>query len=287
MQCCWKELMDLLPPWLRTITDREGRDKPIGEIRLRLGRVPQFTGWGREWRLTDRVVAGADLHFVVNAASQYSPYAARSIAQGFLTASGGHRVGLSGEWVIRDGTLQGMKHIRSVCIRVARDIDGAATGLMGKLSGDSVLILGKPGTGKTTLLRDLIRQISGRRKEQIAVIDQRQELFPTHYAGYCFDPGDRTDILTEVDKLPGIEMAVRTLSPDWVAVDEITSTEDCRTMRQCSWSGVRFLATLHAEKLADLENKPLYRSILSTGIFGQAVLLKGCNEYTVEELRNK
>lgn len=287
MQCCWKELMDLLPPWLRIITDREGKDKPIGEIRLRLGRTPQFTGWGQEWRLSDRVVTGADLHFVVNVASQYSPYAAQSMAQGFLTARGGHRIGLSGQWVIRDGGLQGMKHIRSVCIRVARDVQGVASGLMDRLTGESVLILGKPGMGKTTLLRDLIRQISNKKREQVAVIDQRQELFPTHYAGYCFDPGDRTDILTEVDKSPGIEMAVRTLSPSWVAVDEITSALDCVAMRRCGWSGVRFLATTHAGSFADLENRPLYRSILSAGIFGQAVLLQGRNEYTVEELRNK
>ncbi len=287
MRCCWKELMDLLPPWLRSVTDKEGKDKPIGEIRLRLGKAPLYTGWGREWRFTDRVVTGSDLTFVINTASQFSPYAAQSMSQGFLTARGGHRIGLSGQWVIRDGGPQGMKHIRSVCIRVARDVPGVAREVCGGLRGDSLLIVGPPGSGKTTLLRDLIRQLSETRKAQVAVIDQRQELFPPHYAGYCFDTGDRTDILTDVDKATGIEMAVRTLSPTWVAVDEITSAADCSAMERCAYSGVRFLATAHAMTLTDMERRPMYRRLLASGVFGQAVVLKGCGEYTVEELRNK
>lgn len=287
MTCCWKELMDLLPPWLRSVTERDGKDKPIGEIRLRLGKAPQYTGWGKEWNLTDRTVTGSDLSFVVNAASQFSPYAAQSIHQGYITAKGGHRIGIGGQWVIRDGVPQGTRNIRSLCIRVARDVAGVALGLPDKLGGSSTLILGPPGSGKTTLLRDLIRQISVHRTEQIAVIDQRQELFPPGYAGYCFDTGSRTDVLTDVDKATGIEMAVRSLTPAWVAVDEITSAQDCAVMERCAYSGVRFLATAHAMSVADMKRRPLYRAILKTGIFGQAIMLLGQGKYTVEELRDK
>lgn len=287
MFCCWKELLDLLPPWLKVVAEADGKDKPIGEIRLRLGKAPQFTGWNKEWRFTDRLITGSDLSFVVNIASQFSPYAAQSVAQGYLTAKGGHRIGLSGEWVVRDGALHGMKHIRSVCIRIARDVFGVAQEVSRRLNGDSVLILGPPGSGKTTLLRDLIRRISEQRREQIAVIDQRQELFPPYYGGYYFETGTRTDILSGVDKAPGVEMAVRALGPSWVAVDEITSAADCETMARCAYSGVRFLATAHAGSIDDLRRRPLYRKLLETELFGQAVILSGNGEYTVEELKNK
>ena len=135
-----------------------------------------------------RRVGTEDLSHIVNTVSRFSAYAAWSVAQGYLTARGGHRVGLCGTAVIRDGKTAGMKELRALCIRIARDFPGLAAGLPDRLGTGSALILGPPGGGKTTLLRDLIRQISDVRREPIAVVDQRGSSFPLCTRAISFRP---------------------------------------------------------------------------------------------------
>ena len=181
MRCAWKELLDILPVWLRQSVDRQGRDT-LQELRMRRNQPPELiTATGSV--LLTRVVTGDDLLFCVNTASRYSPWTAGTASQGYITAPGGHRIGLCGEAVIQQGVMTGIRSPTSLCIRVARDFPGIgaqAAGLKG-----SILILGKPGSGKTTLLRDLIRQISDRGPGSVAVVDERGELFPVRTAHRC------------------------------------------------------------------------------------------------------
>ena len=231
-----------------------------------------------------RRVGTEDLSHIVNTVSRFSAYAAWSVAQGYLTARGGHRVGLCGTAVIRDGKTAGMKELRALCIRIARDFPGLAAGLPDRLGTGSALILGPPGGGKTTLLRDLIRQISDVRREPIAVVDQRGELFPALYQGYQFQTGLRTDVLTGAGKQEGMELLLRSMGPKWIAVDEITALEDCTAMEQCGYCGVRFLATAHGRSVEDLHHRPVYRRLLQTGMFTTAVVLRPDQTFTVERL---
>lgn len=207
-----------------------------------------------------------------------------SIAQA-ISRRGGHRLGLCGTAIVREGKMTGMKELRSVCIRVARDFPGLAAGLPDRLGTGSALILGPPGAGKTTLLRDLIRQISDGKGEAVAVADQRGELFPALYQGYQFQTGSRTDVLTGASKAEGMELLLRSMGPKWIAVDEITALEDCAAMEQCSYCGVRFLATAHAWSVEDLAPAARYTGrLLQTGMFQTAVVLQPDQTYTVEEL---
>ena len=180
MICYWRELLELLPPWLREQVNGDGLDKRLREIRLHLGQPPLLVAGEEDLLPSCRRVGTEDLSHIVNTVSRFSAYAAWSVAQGYLTARGGHRVGLCGTAVIRDGKTAGMKELRALCIRIARDFPGLAAGLPDRLGTGSALILGPPGGGKTTLLRDLIRQISDVRREPIAVVDQRGAVSYTH-----------------------------------------------------------------------------------------------------------
>lgn len=273
MNCAWKELLNILPPRMRGGVDRQGRET-MEELRLRLGSPPELVGGGKSTWLTENAAQG-DLDYVVSAASRYSPWAAATVAQGYLTAPGGHRIGLCGEAVCRGGQMDGIRQVRSVCIRVARDFPGIAKGAA-DIPG-SILILGAPGWGKTTLLRDLIRCKSQRC--QIGVVDERGELFPE-----AFVHGKRLDILTGCPKPKGIELVLRTMGPQYIALDEITAEADCGALIQAANCGVQFLATAHGTSLRDLQSRCVYRPLIEQKIFHEILLLHPDKSFTRERM---
>ena len=254
MKCAWKELLAILPPALR---DQLGQGDDLWEIRLRLGKPTELvTSRGNRW--TGEITQQDHLNFVINTASRYSPWTAQTMAQGYLTAPGGHRIGLGGEAVVNQGQVTGFREIRSLCIRVARDITGLGRPFAA-LTGE-VLSLGPPGAGKTTLLRDLCRELS--RRETVVVVDERGELFPEG-----FDRGRSLDVLALCPKAQGLDMALRTLGPTTIAVDEITEEEDALALLRASRCGVRLIATAHAAGLADLQTRPVYRILTENHLF--------------------
>ena len=275
MMCAWQELLNVLPTWMRERTDSLGRGR-LQELRLRLDRPPELI-IGTERRSLDKPATQSDLTFVINAASKYSPWAAETVSKGFLTVTGGHRIGICGEAVGQGSAFKGLRDFHSLCIRIAADHKGIA-GVLRSLQGN-ILIIGPPGSGKTTLLRDLIRELS--KKENVGVIDQRWEIFP---AG--FDPGIRTDILFGCDKAKAADMLLRTMAPDTIAMDEITEMRDLEAIRQASYCGVKLLATVHAENREGLIRRPLYRELLALEVFSRFVTVEnhaGERRYTVTD----
>lgn len=268
MICKWQELLWILPLWLRGEVDKK-KDSGVNEIRLRLHSPPEIISQNGSVILS-RCISADDLTFCLNTATKYSPWTSSTITEGFITAVGGHRIGICGECVYNGNQLKNINCLTSFCIRVSKDYPGI-TDQLSNLSG-SVLIIGKPGSGKTTFLRDFIRNVA--QKETVTVIDERRELFPVVAGQFAFDRGAHTDVLSGCKKSAGLEVAIRTMAPDTVAVDEITGAEDCSALESAAWCGVRILATAHAGSRSELYSRKIYQSLLQSKIFQTLIVLQ-------------
>ena len=272
MMCTWDALMEILPSEMRQEVDGIGRYH-LQELRLRLNYpVELVLKDGSKW--LEMKCTRDHISFCIRAASRYSPWTAESMKYGYLTAPGGHRIGICGLAIYRSGMLSGLREISSLCIRVARDYHGIAEGAPAE---GSLMILGAPGWGKTTLLRDVIRQRSI--YYSVAVVDERRELFPDG-----FDRGNRTDILSGCLKTEGIEQVLRTMSPGYIAVDEITAEHDCESLVRAAGCGVQILATAHAGSLDEFLNRQIYRSLIEKKIFQNVLVMTADKHFTVERI---
>lgn len=275
MKCAWKELLAILPPWCRSEVDGLGRDT-LQELRMRQGLPPELVRSNGAVKLKQQVSA-EDLSYIVNTASRYSPWSAATAAQGYITAPGGHRIGMCGQAVVQGSDMTGLRQVTSLCIRIARDYPDISQKL--QCSNGSVLIVGRPGSGKTTLLRDLIRRRSDTGSGSIAVVDERGELFPPNFPSGC-----RTDILTGYSKRQGIDMLLRTMGPATIAVDEITSEHDCEALLKAGWCGVNLLATAHAASKEDLYARPVYKPLVKSHLFDTLVILQSDKSWKAERM---
>lgn len=246
----------------------------VEEVRLRADKPVTIYADGREWKVTDRgtalIATQQMIAQTVACAAEYSVYnAQQQLCRGFCTVAGGHRVGICGETVCEQGTVTAVRNFSSVNLRVARQIFGTAdriTDLIWSQPG-SVLIIGPPGCGKTTLLRDTVRQLSDRLRCNICLVDERFEIAAAVNGVPQFDVGSLTDVLSGTPKQKAVPFLLRSMRPQWIALDEITEAADVRAVLEAANCGVRLLATVHAASLEDLQKRPVFRSLLSDGVF--------------------
>lgn len=268
----------------RHATLLRGKDlSELEEIRLRVGQPLLLMFHNREERYWP-TLHQFDLEHTIACACKQSVYAyTETIRNGFVTVEGGHRIGICGFGVTECGQVRTIRSVSSLSIRVAREVFGCADDLVEKV-GTSFLIIGPPGCGKTTLLRDLIRQLSDKKGFRVAIADERGEISAGVSGVPQLQVGSRTDVLLNVPKAQAAIMLLRTMNPQWIAVDEITSAEDISAMEQISYCGVNLIATAHANGIEDLQNRPLYRSLIQRRIFPYVAVLNKDKSYTVEEM---
>ncbi len=217
---------------------------------------------------------------IVSHACGYSVHSHQlDFANGFLTLPGGHRIGLCGTAVAQQNALTGIRQISSLNIRVARDIPNAAQEVLRSCFQSglcSILLAGPPMSGKTTILRALVREISEGYTgtlQKCVVVDERFELFssnaPTNTSFSC-----NADILSGYSKSEGIQTAVRALAPDMIFCDEIGSPEDAQAILEGLRSGVRFAVSAHARDLADLQSRSQLRALYHENVFDYIIFLE-------------
>jgi len=268
-----QSILSLFPDELRELFRKVShRQEKIQEIRLRTGCPVYVIEDGQERFLDKRgeftnlpesakLPTTEDLKRIVNHICNYSLYAYEDeIRQGFLTVRGGHRVGITGQAVLnREDEVRSIKYINSLNIRIAHEIKGAADKVLpyiyekGKMQ--NTLIISPPGCGKTTILRDLIRQVSNGNKYgqgiSVGVVDERSEIAGCFQGCPQNDVGIRTDVLDSCPKAKGMMLLIRTMSPGVVAIDELGAEEEWKALLYASYCGIALLATMHGAGLED------------------------------------
>ena len=252
------------------------------EFRLRTGRPMAVVLPEGERSCGGTPVTGQDLELLLEIASRNSLHTVLDqLCGGYLTAEGGHRVGLCGAAVLRNGAVCNLRPLSSAAVRIARQIPGAAAGIWPELfrTGrlENTLILAPPGAGKTTLLRDVIRRLSqgeGCSPMRVSLADERGEVAALYNGCPQLDVGGRTDILSHCPKAEGMMLLLRAMAPQVLAADEITAPEDIRALQWAAGCGVTLLATAHGADRADLSRRPLYRSLLEAKLFRTLAVIR-------------
>lgn len=207
------------------------------------------------------------------------------ICNGFITIKGGHRVGITGNVVIENNKIININYISSINLRIAREIIGSSKKILGhilNLNANTVyntLIISSPGAGKTTILRDVIRNLSNGIPQirfngiTVGLVDERCEISATYKGTQEKDVGIRTDVLTNVSKGTGLKMLIRSMSPKVVVADEIGTYDDIEAINYATCSGVKGIFTAHGKDLEEILINPILRRILKTHVFEKIIFL--------------
>lgn len=295
--------LSLFPDNIRSILLRL-RPSILGsleEIRIREGRPLEINAGGRFCYLTAEGGMTMDVEKAFKPCKQdsnrlldlitnHSLYTMEEeLRKGFITIEGGHRIGLAGRTVLGGGKVEHLRDISGYNIRLAREINGLASALLPQLldfkhkSVMHTLILSPPQQGKTTLIRDLARQISHgtwRHPEarwsglKVGIIDERSEIAGSKRGLPSFDVGPRTDVLDGCPKAEGMMMMIRSMSPDVLIVDEIGRPEDVEALAEALHAGVRVIATVHGASVDDLSSRPALSKLIDSSFFQMYALLK-------------
>lgn len=278
-----KEIMNILPTSIKMEIENLSFLDKLQELRIKVNK-PLFLVSNNKEHMTQYICNLEDVKVILQRISSYSIYAFEDeIKQGYITIRGGHRVGICGSCVIEKNSVKTIKNIASINIRIAREVKGCSKNILPYLiSQDRVLntiIISPPKCGKTTILRDLAKNISNGVEslslsgKNVSVIDERSEIGSCYRGVPQMDIGIRTDILDNCPKSEGIIMAIRSMAPQVVVCDEIGTYKDMESILAALNSGVNLITTIHGFDVEDLNKRPVFKEIIENKVFERAVVL--------------
>jgi stage III sporulation protein AA len=290
-----EEILQIFPHQLRRLLESMQIDfEQLQEIRLRIHAPLLVVYKNCEYFVTENgtlshdksksyLVSKNEMQETMEYIGNYSLYAFEDeIRQGFITIQGGHRVGIAGKTVMEAEHVKNIKHIAFINVRLSHQVKGCADKVIPYIiRGDEgvfhTLIISPPRCGKTTLLRDIIRQLSDGDKSRngmtVGVVDERSEIGACYMGVPQNDLGIRTDILDCCPKADGMLMLIRSMSPSVIAVDEIGQKGDMDAIEYVINCGCRILATVHGSCIDDVKLKPILGRLVKEKIFERYIIL--------------
>lgn len=287
-------ILKVLPWDVRSIIQKEKLEfEYLQEIRLREGKPLIFLYHDTE------VIPGAkarrpylvtkdNIREMLEYISNYSLYACeQEMRQGFITIEGGHRVGMAGQVIMEEGKIKNLKYISSINLRISHEVKNCADKIFPYITYNKqmyhTLLISPPRCGKTTLLRDIIRQVSDGNMWvkgcTVGVVDERSELGGCYLGNPQNEMGVRTDILDRCPKAEGMIMLIRSMAPQVIAVDEIGAQEDVHAIEYAMHCGCKMLATAHGYSMEEIQRKPIFEKLVQERRFERYVILS--NRYQI------
>lgn len=293
-----EEVLSFLPEKIQAKIRENSEDKlqTIEEIRLRLER-PIILKYADGEKVIKYSVNIEEIVSCLQAICENSIYTYQNqIAEGFVTIKGGHRVGISGSGVMEKGKIININHIYSLNFRIARQVIGSGNKVLkyildvDKNNIYNTLIVSCPGAGKTTIIRDIVRQISTGIKEikflaiNVGVVDERGEIASLYRGAPQNEIGIKTDIIDNVPKNLGMKMLIRSMVPKVIVADEIGSNEDIEAIKYAICSGCKGLFTAHGSSFEDISLNPIIKNLIATNIVERIIFLDEENKGKIKDV---
>lgn len=259
--------------------------RELQEIRIRVGRSILLKTRQADL-IIDYQISTSEILQILERLCENSIYAYKNqICEGFLTVKGGHRIGITGTAVSENGQIINLKYVTSLNFRIAREIINCSNQLLKEIidiennSIYNTLIVSPPGKGKTTILRDMIRNISNGINEihfrgmTCGVVDERGEIAAMYKGVPQNDIGVRTDVIENISKSKGMKMLIRCMAPEVIACDEIGSKEDIEAIREAVTAGVKGIFTMHGKSMEDIKNNSQVNYLIETKQIEKVIFL--------------
>lgn len=284
-----EEIVRILPIRIRRLFDENKiQYEYLQEVRFRVGQPVLLQYKNQEFSLKEKkegrgiaacIFSKEEMKETIEYISNFSMYAFENeMRQGFLTIQGGHRIGIAGKVFVEQGRVKRITNIGSLNIRIAHEVIGCSKKIIEYLWEKDefchTLIISPPGGGKTTLLRDIIREIAGEKSRlTVGVVDERSEIAASYMGIPQNQLGTRCDVMDGCPKAEGLLMLLRAMAPDVIALDEIGGEEDLAALQQGRNCGCKILATIHGSSIEEIKRKPQMKELMANQGFERYVIL--------------